>query len=179
MNFDNTEKGKLYKERVIRFMDEHIYPIEKDVEEFALTNPTELHPQIEVLKEKAKAKGLWNLFMPLNYGEYSGGLTNVEYAPLAEEMGKVLWASEVFNCNAPDTGNMEVFAKYGSDAHKEKYLQPLLDGKIRSCFLMTEPDVASSDARNVQTSIVRDGDCLLYTSPSPRDQRGSRMPSSA
>lgn len=158
MNFDNTEKGKLYKERVIRFMDEHIYPIEKDVEEFALTNPTELHPQIEVLKEKAKAEGLWNLFMPLNYGEYSGGLTNVEYAPLAEEMGKVLWASEVFNCNAPDTGNMEVFAKYGSDEHKEKYLQPLLDGKIRSCFLMTEPDVASSDARNVQTSIVRDGD---------------------
>ena len=158
MSIYHTEKAIAYKEKLVNFMDNYIYPIEKEVEEFAQTNPTELHPQIAVLKEKAKAEGLWNLFMPINYGKYSGGLTNVEYAILAEEMGKVLWASEVFNCNAPDTGNMEVFAKYGSEEHKEKYLNPLLNGYIRSCFLMTEPEVASSDARNVQTSIVRDGD---------------------
>ncbi len=158
MSIYETKKGQEYKARVKNFMDKYIYPIEHEVEVFSRTNPSELHPQIEVLKAKAKAEGLWNLFMPVNYGEYSAGLTNVEYAVLAEEMGKILWASEIFNCNAPDTGNMEVFAKYGSDEHKEKYLNPLLNGEIRSAFLMTEPDVASSDARNIQTSIVRDGD---------------------
>jgi len=158
MSIYHTEKSLAYKKRLMHFMETEIYPREKEVANFSVTNPTELHPQIEILKEKAKAEGLWNLFMPVDYGKYSGGLTNVEYAILAEEMGKVRWASEVFNCDAPDTGNMEVFAKYGSEEHKEKYLLPLLDGKIRSCFLMTEPDVASSDARNVQTSIVRDGE---------------------
>ena len=158
MNFDLSEKAIDYKEKVIRFMEEHIYPIENEVNEFHDKNPGKLHPSWGALKEKAKVAGLWNLFLPLKYGKYSGGLTNVEYAVLAEEMGKVGWASEIFNCNAPDTGNMEVFAHFGSDAQKEKYLEPMLAGKIRSAFLMTEPDVASSDARNVQTSIVRDGD---------------------
>ena len=158
MSIYHTEKSIAYRKRLMHFMDTKIYPIEKAVADFAETNPTELHPQIEILKEQAKAEGLWNLFLPIEYGKYSGGLTNVEYAILAEQMGKVGLASEIFNCSAPDTGNMEVFAKYGSEEQKEKYLMPLLNGKIRSAFVMTEPDVASSDARNVQTSIVRDGE---------------------
>ena len=158
MNFDLSEKAKTYKEKLIQFMDEHIYPIEHEVEAFYASNPGKLHPTIEALKAKAREAGLWNLFLPLEYEKYTGGLTNVEYAVLAEEMGKVGWASEIFNCNAPDTGNMEVFAKFGSEAQKKTYLEPLLAGEIRSAFLMTEPDVASSDARNIQTSIVRDGD---------------------
>ena len=158
MDFDLSKKAKQYKEKLIQFMEEYIYPIEQEVNTFYEKNTGQLHPSHEVLKDKAKAAGLWNLFLPIEYGHYSGGLTNVEYAVLAEEMGKVSWASEIFNCNAPDTGNMEVFAKFGSAAQKKKYLEPLLAGEIRSAFLMTEPDVASSDARNVQTSIVRDGD---------------------
>ena len=161
MNFDISEKAKSYQEKVIRFMEEYIYPIENEVNEYHEKHKWKLHPQWEPLKEKARVAGLWNLFLPLKYGKYSGGLTNVEYAVLAEEMGKVSWASEIFNCSAPDTGNMEVFALFGSAEQKKKYLEPMLAGKIRSAFLMTEPDVASSDARNVQTSIVREGDEYL------------------
>ena len=139
-----------------RFMDEHIYP-----------NETEYHrqlndradrfltvPLMEELKAKAQAAGLWNLWMPRDHG----GLSNADYAPLAEIMGRVLWAPEVFNCNAPDTGNMEVFMKYATPAQQERWLTPLLSGEMRSSYAMTEPDVASSDATNVQTRIERDGD---------------------
>jgi len=158
LNFSLSEKAKRYQEQLVAFMDAHVYPMEHEIELFHAKNIRALHPAIEELKAKAREQGLWNLFLPEEYGEYSGGLTNLEYAVLAEEMGKIMWASEIFNCSAPDTGNMEVFAKYGSDAQKEKYLKPLLDGKIRSAFLMTEPRVASSDARNIECSIVRDGD---------------------
>ncbi len=139
-------------------MNEHIYPNEALFHEQVNAERWVTPPILEELKVKAKAQGLWNFFLPLAYGEYSGGLTNLEYAPLAEEMGKVAWASEVFNCAAPDTGNMEVLAKYGNDEQKKQWLEPLLEGKIRSAFAMTEPEVASSDATNIETNIVRDGD---------------------
>ena len=113
---------------------------------------------MEHWKKLAKSEGLWNLFLPKGYGNLSPGLSNLEYAPLAEKMGSLAYASEVFNCSAPDTGNMETIAKYGTEEQKEKWLKPLMNGEIRSAFLMTEPAVASSDATNIETSIKRDGD---------------------
>jgi len=140
-------------------MDEHIIPVEKEYYKYSQGDKLwDVWPGLDKLKELARAEGLWNLFLPEDYGKLSPGLTNLEYAPLAEIMGSVSWASEVFNCSAPDTGNMEVLAKYGDDAQKNKWLKPLMNGEIRSAFLMTEPRVASSDATNIETSIVRDGD---------------------
>ena len=138
------------------FMDQHIYPNEEVYAEqlAGLENRFSTVPLMEELKQKAKEAGLWNLWLPAAHG----GMTNEEYCPLAETMGRVLWSPEVFNCNAPDTGNMEVFLKYGTEAQKERWLEPLLEGEIRSSYAMTEPDIASSDATNVRTSIVRDGD---------------------
>ncbi len=158
MNFEFTEKSKQLQADLARFMDQHIYPNEKAHNEFVENNLWKHYPETEKLKSLAKSKGLWNLFLPKGYGALSPGLTNLEYAPLAELMGKVLWSSEIFNCSAPDTGNMEVLAKYGSPEQQKKWLEPLMNGEIRSAFLMTEPAVASSDATNIETSIVRDGD---------------------
>ncbi|AFU98897.1 acyl-CoA dehydrogenase family protein [Simiduia agarivorans] len=158
MEFEYSEKTRELLQRLTAFMDEHIYPNEEKMHEALATDRWSTPPLLESLKQKAREQGLWNLFLPLAYGDYSGGLTNLEYAPLAEQMGKVLWAPEVFNCAAPDTGNMEVLAKYGNEAQKKQWLEPLLAGKIRSAFAMTEPDVASSDATNIETAIVRDGD---------------------
>ena len=160
MEFNYNQRTSELLDQIQRFMREHIYPIEKEIYEFT-HNPDNLWvvpPQIEELKAKAHSMGLWNLFLPHEYEPYSPGLTNLEYAPLAEAMGRVGWASEVFNCSAPDTGNMEVLARYGTEEHKKQWLEPLLAGKIRSSYLMTEPQVASSDATNVETSIVREGD---------------------
>jgi acyl-CoA dehydrogenase len=158
MNFNHTEKVKEYQARLSEFMDEYIYPNEKVYkDQIDKKAPfSKVPPIMEELKEKAKEKGLWNLFLPES--EYGEGLTNLEYAPLCEIMGRSSIAPEVFNCAAPDTGNMEVLVRYGTEEHKEQWLKPLLDGEIRSCFSMTEPDVASSDATNIQASIIRDGD---------------------
>lgn len=144
------------KAALVAFMDAHVYPNEKRYHEQlnALPNRFATVPLMEELKVLAREQGLWNLFMPYDHG----GLKNEDYAPLAEIMGRVLWSPEIFNCNAPDTGNMEVFMKYGTEAQKKQWLVPLLEGEIRSSYAMTEPDVASSDATNVQTSILRDGD---------------------
>lgn len=141
--------------QLIAFMDQHIYPNEEVYREQLDGLPDRFGtvPLMEELKAKAREAGLWNLWMPTEFG----GMSNEDYCGLAEIMGRVLWSPEVFNCNAPDTGNMEVFLKYGNDAQKEQWLQPLLDGEIRSSYCMTEPDVASSDATNVRTSITRDG----------------------
>ncbi|CAH0990655.1 Acryloyl-CoA reductase (NADH) [Sinobacterium norvegicum] len=158
MNFEYSEKVSQLLEQVKSFMEEHVYPNEETYHQQIAEQQWQTPPVLEELKAKAKALGLWNFFLPLSYGQYSGGLTNLEYAPLAEEMGKVYWAPEIFNCAAPDTGNMEVLAKYGNDEQKKQWLEPLLAGKIRSAFAMTEPEVASSDATNIATSIVRDGD---------------------
>jgi acyl-CoA dehydrogenase len=157
MIFEFSAKVKDLQKRVQAFMDEFIYPNEKtyyaQVAEGDRWQPVQI---IEDLKPIAREKGLWNLFLPES--ELGAGLTNTEYAPLCEIMGRSVFASEVFNCSAPDTGNMEVLTRYGSEEHKERWLKPLLAGEIRSCFAMTEPDVASSDATNIQASIVRDGD---------------------
>ncbi|KEH08039.1 acyl-CoA dehydrogenase [Delftia tsuruhatensis] len=167
MDFEYSPKTKDLQERLLKFMDEHIYPGEKDYAAEMEANTaagkrwTPLQT-IEKLKVKAREQGLWNLFLPVDSAEAAGykggGLTNQEYAPLAEIMGRVPWSSEVFNCSAPDTGNMETIARYGSTELKERWLKPLLDGKIRSAFAMTEPEVASSDATNICTRIERQGD---------------------
>ncbi len=160
MDFEYSDKVKALRARLIDFMDAHVYPIEKERDHFH-HDPANLWkrwPGTEGIKAKAKEAGLWNLFLPHEYGEWSPGLTNLEYAPLAELMGRVIGASEYFNCSAPDTGNMEVLARYGSPQHQEQWLKPLLAGDIRSSYVMTEPGVASSDATNIETSIVRDGD---------------------
>ncbi|SAL51301.1 acyl-CoA dehydrogenase family protein [Caballeronia humi] len=164
MNFDYTPKVQALREKLLAVFDEHIYPNERAlIDEIAANRsngnawvPTEL---VEKLKDKAREAGLWNLFLPAS--ARGAGLTNLEYAPLCEIMGRVPWAPEVFNCNAPDTGNMETIERYGSDEQKQQWLEPLLRGEIRSAFLMTEPEVASSDATNIQCSITRDGDSYV------------------
>jgi len=157
MNFEYSDKSLNLQKKISDFMKEHIFPNEKNVLEFRINNPWKHSSKFEILKSLAKKEGLWNLFLPKDYGKLSPGLSNLEYAPLAELMGRCSFSSEIFNCSAPDTGNMEVLAKYGDDKQKEKWLKPLMDGEIRSAFLMTEPDVASSDATNIETSIVRNG----------------------
>jgi acyl-CoA dehydrogenase len=159
MDFLYSAKVKELQTRLTNFMEEHVYPNEKVYEQQLndQENRWSAVPQVmENLKEKAKAAGLWNLFLPES--EYGAGLTNLEYAPLCEIMGRSLIGPEVFNCGAPDTGNMEVIVRYGKEEQKEKWLKPLLAGEIRSCFSMTEPAVASSDATNIEASIIRDGD---------------------
>jgi acyl-CoA dehydrogenase len=168
MDFDYSPKTKELQAKLLRFMDDHIYPAEgahhAEVEANTVLGKRWTPLQtIETLKLKAQQQGLWNLFYPVDSAQAGGidagaGLTNQEYAPLAEIMGRVLWSSEVFNCSAPDTGNMETIARYGSTEHKTQWLKPLLEGKIRSAFAMTEPDVASSDATNIETRIERQGD---------------------
>lgn len=158
MDFAYSEKVNALRIRVSQFMDRYIYPNQKTYRE-QIEQSGEPHHHAEIvdeLKTIAKAEGLWNLFLPDK--EYGAGLTNLEYAPLAEIMGRVGWASEVFNCAAPDTGNMEILAQFGTPEQKRQWLQPLLNGEIRSAFAMTEPDVASSDATNIQLTIHREGD---------------------
>lgn len=167
MDFDYSPKTKELQARLLKFMDDHIYPSEQACHDEVEANTaagkrwTPLQT-IEKLKTQARAAGLWNLFLPVDSAQAAGfegaGLTNQEYAPLAEIMGRVHWAPEVFNCSAPDTGNMETIARYGAAEHKERWLKPLLEGQIRSAFAMTEPDVASSDATNIETRIERQGD---------------------
>ena len=157
MDFSYSDKVQDLQRRLTRFMDAHVYPNQQrfhdEVDEGDRWQPTKV---IEELKVLARGEGLWNLFLP--HSDEGAGLTNLEYAPLCEIMGRVHWAPEVFNCSAPDTGNMEVLARYGTPEQKEQWLKPLLAGEIRSCFSMTEPDVASSDATNIQSRITRDGD---------------------
>ncbi len=157
MFFEFSEKAKAYQEQLKVFMDKHIYPNEatfaNQIGEGDRWQPV---PIVEALKKKARSEGLWNLFLPES--EFGAGLTNLEYTPLCEIMGRSPIAPEVFNCSAPDTGNMEVLVRYGTEEQKEQWLRPLLEGEIRSAFCMTEPDVASSDATNIEASIVRHGD---------------------
>jgi len=161
MSFEHSAKSKDLQQRLSAFMVEHIYPNEKVYKrQIGDGDRWQPVPIIEELKPRARAAGLWNLFLPES--EYGAGLTNVEYAPLCEIMGRAApFAPEVFNCSAPDTGNMEVLVRYGTPAQRAQWLEPLLAGQIRSCFAMTEPDVASSDATNIQSAIVREGDCYV------------------
>jgi acyl-CoA dehydrogenase len=161
MHFEHSSKVKDLQKRFVAFMREHIYPNEPTYHaQIAEGDRWQPVPIIETLKPLARAAGLWNLFLPDS--DLGAGLTNVEYAPLCEIMGRAApFAPEVFNCSAPDTGNMEVLVRYGTDAQKAQWLRPLLEGEIRSCFAMTEPDVASSDATNIKSSITRDGDAYV------------------
>ena len=157
MDFQFSDKVTLLQDRLNRFMDENVYPLEKEFSDHVekaggWTTP----PIMDDLKAKARDEGLWNLFLPDD--EHGAGLNNLEYAPLAEIMGRIDWSSEVFNCSAPDTGNMEVLTRYGTPEQQEQWLTPMLNGEIRSCFSMTEPAVASSDATNIECHIKRDGD---------------------
>ena len=157
MLFELSPKSSALQKQLKAFMDKHIYPNEEEYYRQLNTGDRwDIIPIIETLKKKAKTESLWNLFLPES--EYGAGLTNLEYAPLCEIMGRVPWAPEIFNCAAPDTGNMETLVRYGSEKQKEQWLKPLLSGEIRSAFCMTEPRVASSDARNIEASIVREGD---------------------
>ena len=158
MNFDYTAKVDELRQRVSAFVEAHVYPAEAEYAAALDSGDTRwaIPPIMEDLKELAKQQQLWNLFLPES--EYGAGLTNLEYAPLAEIMGRSLIASEVFNCSAPDTGNMEVLVRYGSEPQRNQWLEPLLKGEIRSAFAMTEPGVASSDATNICATIEKDGD---------------------
>ena len=159
MDFEYSEKTQRALARLQEFIAAHIHPsepiYERQMHEFG-TDRWQVPAVIEELKKKAREAGLWNMFLPDS--ERGGGFTNLEYAPLCEQMGRVSFASEVFNCSAPDTGNMEVLERYGSEAQKKRWLEPLLAGEIRSAFAMTEPEVASSDATNIRTEIRREGD---------------------
>ena len=164
MDFSHSEKVRDLQERITQFMDEYVYPAEplyhKELEDNRRAgNPWQVTKVVEGLKKKARAADLWNLFLP--HSEHGAGLTNLEYAPLCEIMGRSHIAPEAFNCSAPDTGNMEVLARYATKQQQERWLVPLLEGRIRSAFAMTEPSVASSDATNIQASIVRDGDSYV------------------
>ena len=155
MDITQSERSRELAGRIQSFMVEHIYPNERRFyQEAERLGPWAVHPVVEELKPLARERGLWNLFLP----SHEGGLSNLEYAPLCEVMGRSHLAPEVFNCSAPDTGNMETILRYGTEAQKDRWLKPLLHGEIRSAFAMTEPDVASSDATNIASSIVRDGD---------------------
>lgn len=160
MDFEYTPKVRELIERLEAFMETHVYPREREHHDF-VSNPANLWkqpPVVEELKVEAQKAGIWNWFLPHEYGEWSPGLTNLEFAPLAEIMGRQPWSFEVFNCSAPDRGNMEVLARFGSAEQQDQWLRPLLAGEIRSTYAMTEPQVASSDATNMQLTIVRDGD---------------------
>jgi acyl-CoA dehydrogenase len=153
VDFEYSSRTQALLKRVDAFMDEWVYPNEEKFHQEVATGdrwqPTKI---MESLKLEARKVGLWNLFLPES--ELGAGLTNLEYAPLCERMGRVEWSPEVFNCSAPDTGNMEVFVRYGTPAQKKEWLEPLMDGRIRSCFAMTEPDVGSSDATNIRSTII-------------------------
>ncbi|HEX7035335.1 MAG TPA: acyl-CoA dehydrogenase family protein [Pseudomonadales bacterium] len=160
MDFELSEKVLELQARLDDFMARHVYPRELDYWEWVddPANAWRYPPWFDELREQAKAAGIWNWFLPKEYGDWSPGLTNLEFAPLMERICRVPWSQEIFNCSAPDRGNMEVLARYGSERQQQEWLVPLLDGRIRSAFSMTEPAVASSDASNLETTIVRDGD---------------------
>lgn len=159
--FEASDRTKKYRAELLDFMDSHVYPAEPryDVQMRESGDPHHQPPILEELKAEARKRGLWNLFHP--HPEWGPGLSNLEYAPLAEIMGRSHLAAEACNCSAPDTGNMEVLTLFGTEEHKQRYLRPLLDGRIRSAFAMTEPQVASSDATNVEMAMVRDGNDYL------------------
>jgi len=160
MGFEVSDRVEALNEQLKAFMAEHIYPRERDWHEWCHEpeNLWQVPDWYDGIRDKAREQGLWNLFLPHEYAPWSPGLSNVEIAPLFETMSKVMWAQGVFNCNAPDRGNMEVLAKYGTEAQQKEWLEPLLEGRIRSAYAMTEPQVASSDATNMELEIRRDGD---------------------